>query len=162
MRISFLSFLERRGLPAGSALPRQPYSEPGNEVAKRGMPGDLPSPRDTSGTVLHHETEGILDAAAEFLWSDEMAESLEAFSTNHAELFKGAEGLDVEDGEHRLEWTTAHLDFQQLFEFQLEQFVASQEFTQEQFVAACQDALDASSPSTSCGQPNYLAHRQTA
>ena len=31
----------------------------------------------------------------------QMAESLEAFSTNHAEMFEGAEGMDVEDGEHR-------------------------------------------------------------
>jgi hypothetical protein len=30
-----------------------------------------------------------------------MADSLEAFSTNHAEMFEGAEGMDVEDGEHR-------------------------------------------------------------
>ena len=51
----------------------------------------------------------------------------------------------------RLEWTQAHLDFQQLFEFQLEQFVGSQDFTQAQFVAACQDALDANS-SSSCEQ----------
>ena len=74
MRISFnLSFLERHGLTAhGSALHLRHYNEPGNEVATRGMPGDLPSPRDTCGTVLHHETEGILDAAAEFLWSDEV------------------------------------------------------------------------------------------
>ena len=33
-------------------------------------------------------------------------------------------------------------DFQQLFEFQLEQFVATQSFSQAEFVAACQDALD--------------------
>ena len=31
----------------------------------------------------------------------QMAESLEAFSTNHADMFEGAEGMDVEDGEHR-------------------------------------------------------------
>ena len=33
-------------------------------------------------------------------------------------------------------------DFQALFEFQLEAFVESQPFTQEDFLAACQDALD--------------------
>ena len=36
------------------------------------MPGDQPSPRGTSGGVLHPDTEGILDAAADFLWSDEV------------------------------------------------------------------------------------------
>lgn len=103
--------------------------------------------RPATGSVLHPATEGILDAAAEFLWSDEMAESLESFSTNHAEMFAGAEGMDVEDGEHRLEWTTVHKDFQELFEFQLEQFVAMQDFSTEDFVAACQDAIDVSSGS---------------
>ena len=38
--------------------------------------------------------------------------------------------------------TQAHNDFIALFEHQLEQFVAAQSFTQEEFVAACQDALD--------------------
>ena len=97
----------------------------------------MAEPRPTTGGVLHPATEGILDAAADFLWSDEMAESLESFSTNHAEMFAGKESMDVEEGEHRLEWTTAHKDFQELFEFQLEQFVATQEFSTENFVAAC-------------------------
>ena len=79
-------------------------------------------------------SEEILDAAAQFLWSDEMATSLEAFTENHKELFVGA----TPDGEQKLEWTQAHLDFQQLFEHQLEQFVAQQDFTQEDFLAACQ------------------------
>eukprot|EP01045_Picozoa_sp_COSAG04_P019237 COSAG04_NODE_1851_length_5401_cov_3.509053_2_plen_111_part_00 len=38
--------------------------------------------------------------------------------------------------------TQAHNDFIALFEHQLEQFVAGQSFTQEEFVAACEDALD--------------------
>jgi hypothetical protein len=109
----------------------------------------MAEPRPVAGSVLHPATEGILDAAADFLWSDEMAESLELFSSNHADLFEGAEGMDVEEGEHRLEWTTAHKDFQQLFEFQLEQFVATQDFSTEEFVGACQDAIDVSSNSGS-------------
>ena len=44
----------------------------------------------------------------------------------------------AQDGEQRLEWTQAHIDFQQLFEHELEQFVAQQDFTQEEFLAACQ------------------------
>lgn len=36
---------------------------------------------------LAEATEDILDAASEFLWSDEMEQSLEAFYTNHASLF---------------------------------------------------------------------------
>ena len=79
-------------------------------------------------------SEEILEAAAQFLWSDEMATSLEAFTENHKEMFVGA----TPDGEQKLEWTQAHLDFQQLFEHQLEQFVAQQDFTQEDFLAAAQ------------------------
>lgn len=44
----------------------------------------------------------------------------------------------AQDGEQRLEWTQAHIDFQQLFEHELEQFVAQQDFSQEEFLAACQ------------------------
>jgi len=37
------------------------------------MPADQPSPRATTGGgVLHPATEGILDAAAEFMWSSEV------------------------------------------------------------------------------------------
>ena len=37
--------------------------------------------------------------------------------------------------------TQAHNDFIALFEHQLEQFVAGQSFTQEEFVAACEGLL---------------------
>ena len=95
--------------------------------------------RATTGSVLHPETEGILEAAADFLWSDEMAESLDTFSKNHAHLFAGAAFPPTE---HKLEWTQAHIDFQELFEFRLETFVATQPFSSGQFLAACQDALE--------------------
>ena len=88
---------------------------------------------------MNPATKPILEAASEFLWSDELQSSLDSFSTNHAPLFADATGVE---GEQKLEWTQAHLDFQQLFEFQLEQFVATQSFSQAEFVAACQDALD--------------------
>ena len=90
--------------------------------------------------TLRPGTQAIIEAAADFMWSEEMQESIDAFSTNHASMFEGAEGVE---GEHRLEWTQAHRDFQALFEFQLEAFVETQPFTQEDFLAACQDALDA-------------------
>ena len=87
-------------------------------------------------------TKRILEAAAEFLWSDQLQESLDAFSRNHASMFADAPPDATSGGEQKLEWTQAHMDFKQLFEFQLEQFVASQPFSQEEFLAACQDALD--------------------
>ena len=49
--------------------------------------------------------QAIIEAAADFMWSEEMQESIDAFSTNHASMFDGAEGVE---GEHRLEWTQAH------------------------------------------------------
>lgn len=79
-------------------------------------------------------SEEILERAAQFLWSDAMATSLEAFTENHKDMFVGA----TPDGEQKLEWTQAHIDFQQLFEHELEQFVAQQDFSQEEFLAACQ------------------------
>ena len=100
------------------------------------VPGraDSADARPATGGVLHHATEGILDAAAEFLWSEAMATSLDSFSDNHKDMFTGA----TADGEQRLEWTQAHLDFQELFDFQLEQFVGTQDFSQEEFLFACQ------------------------
>jgi hypothetical protein len=88
----------------------------------------------SASAALEPRSEEILERAAEFLWSDAMAESLEAFTENHRDMFVGA----TPDGEQRLEWTQAHIDFQQLFEHHLEQFVAQQDFAQEEFVAACQ------------------------
>ena len=86
-------------------------------------------------------SEEILEAAAQFLWSDEMAESLDSFSANHASMFAGA----TADGEQKLEWHQAHLDFQRLFEFQLEKFIAEQEFSQAEFEAACEVCILCSS-----------------
>ena len=118
---------------------------------------------------MNSSTERILEAAAEFLWSDELQQSLDSFSKNHAPMcapaalcrspthfliqpaeksscgpgrFEDAPPDATTGGEQRLEWTQAHIDFKQLFEFQLEQFVASQPFSQEEFLGACQDALD--------------------
>ena len=95
------------------------------------------------GGGLAPSTQLILDAASECLWSDELQASLDTFSTNHAEMFADAPPDATEGGEQRLEWTQAHLDFQQLFEFQLEQFVATQPFTPEEFLAACQVMMPA-------------------
>ena len=80
----------------------------------------------------------IMEAAAGFLWGSELQTSLDAFTQNHAAMFDGA----VLGEEQRLEWTEAHLDFQQVFELHLEQFIAEQEFSAEEFVSACQDTLD--------------------
>eukprot|EP01048_Picozoa_sp_COSAG05_P019240 COSAG05_NODE_2963_length_2459_cov_2.922458_3_plen_306_part_00 len=87
---------------------------------------------------LDQATIAILEAADEFLWSEEMSQSLDAFMTNHASMFAGAKP----DGEQRLEWTQAHRDFQELYELQLEGFIAAQSFSAEEFAKACQDALD--------------------
>ena len=84
------------------------------------------------------EPQEIVATAADFLWSSALAASIEAFTANHLSMFEGSRP----QGEHRLEWTQAHKDFSQLFDLQLEQFVATQPFTQEEFVAACQQALD--------------------
>ena len=87
---------------------------------------------------MQPQTAGIIATAADFMWSQPLATSIEAFTANHANLFTNPPA----NGEQRLEWTQAHNDFQQLFEHQLEHFVSTQSFTQEAFVAACQDALD--------------------
>ena len=107
---------------------------------------------------LNPRTEPILEAATKFFWSEEMQESLDSFCANYADLFadveppKPATGLGflvpqpvqaaMPQGEQRLEWTQAHLEFQQLYEFRLEQFIAAQSFSAEEFVAACADALE--------------------
>ena len=88
--------------------------------------------------LLDPKTEPILDAATKFLWSEDLQESVDQFTANYVGMFHGADGMD---GEQRFEWTGAHKEFCELFEFRLEQFVESQGFTGEEFVSACQDAL---------------------
>ena len=88
---------------------------------------------------LSDTTVFILEAAAKFLFTDDLQGSLAAFCANHASMFLGTTGLQ---GEQRLEWSEAHANFQQLFEFHLEQFVEHQPFGAADFVAACQEALD--------------------
>ena len=105
---------------------------------------------------LKESTEPILGAAVKFLWED-MQASLDAFCANHAEVFAGVAALPTSgghgsayrpvvapqvEGEQRLEWTAAHLEFQELVEFHLERFVESQPFSAAEFVGACQDAID--------------------
>jgi hypothetical protein len=89
--------------------------------------------------TLSEATVLILEAAAKFLFTDELQGSLAAFSSNYAAMFAGASGVQ---GEQKLEWSEAHADFQQLFEFQLERFVEQQPFEVSDFLAACQEALD--------------------
>ena len=55
---------------------------------------------------MNPATKPILEAASEFLWSDELQSSLDSFSTNHAPMFADATGVE---GEQKLEWTQAHL-----------------------------------------------------
>ena len=81
----------------------------------------------------------IVETAADFLWSSTLQNSIEAFTTNHVAMFRGARELH---GEHRLEWTQAHRDFSELFDVQLEAFVQTQPFSREEFVAACKKALE--------------------
>ena len=59
-----------------------------------------------SRSAMTPATKPILEAASEFLWSDELQSSLDSFSTNHAPMFADATGVE---GEQKLEWTQAHL-----------------------------------------------------
>ena len=109
------------------------------------MPSFLPATKIASGVPssgdsqwLDQATIEVLEAAGEFLWSEQLAQSLDAFVTNHASMFADA----TAGGEQRLEWTQAHGDFSEIFEMQLEQFIAGQVFSAEEFSQACQDALD--------------------
>ena len=58
--------------------------------------------------------------------------------------FRSVKAPEVE-GEQRLEWTECHNEYLQLFEHVLESFLEMQPFSAEDFVAACQDALDCGS-----------------
>ena len=85
--------------------------------------------------IMNPNTQPIIDIASEFLWGQEMQDSMAAFAANYASMFVGVRHAD---GEQRLEWTEAHKEFSELFEFQLEQFIGQQEFSVEEFVEACQ------------------------
>ena len=61
--------------------------------------------RSADAAALHPSTAPILDAATKFLWSDEMQESVDAFTRNYTPLFEGSQGPE---GEQKLEWTDAH------------------------------------------------------
>ena len=45
-------------------------------------------------------TQGIIAAAADFLWSAELASSIEQFTTNHVELFSAEAQLQSDGGNH--------------------------------------------------------------
>jgi hypothetical protein len=82
---------------------------------------------------LHPATQGTLQAAADFLMTKALADSTQFFIDNHAPMFDGTDILGSKgpgDIEHRL------------IDVQLEAFVTSQPFSQEEFLSACQDALD--------------------
>ena len=91
---------------------------------------------------MNPASEEIIDVTNKFLWGQVMQDSLNSFAQNHAEMFVGVSATQGEEGEQRLEWTQAHVDFQELFELQLETFIEQQSFSTEEFLQACQDALD--------------------
>ena len=100
---------------------------------------------------MNPSTEPILDAANKFLWSDEMQESMDGFASNYGEMFVGVTRQQAAGrAEQKLEWTEAHNEFSQLFEFHLEQFLETQPFSTEDFVAACQDGARQGHPLASC------------
>ena len=80
----------------------------------------------------------LLESAAEFLWSEELQDRFDAFAAAHSALFVGASP----DGEQRLEWQGVYESFRGLFEAELEGFLGRNLVTMEDFVLACQDALD--------------------
>lgn len=80
----------------------------------------------------------LLESAAEFLWSDELQDRFDAFAAAHSPLFLDASP----DGEQRLEWQDVYQSFRALFEAELEGFLGRNLVTMEDFVAACQDALN--------------------
>ena len=81
---------------------------------------------------MNPSTEPILDAANKFLWSDEMQESMDGFASNYGEMFVGVTRQQAAGrAEQKLEWTEAHNEFSQLFEFHLEQFLETQPFSTE-------------------------------
>lgn len=88
---------------------------------------------------MEDSTLRIIEGAAEFLWSEEIQNSLDTFATNHAPMFSDC--TSAQD-EQRLEWGEAHKDFQALVELHLERFLGTQSISAEEFVQACQDALD--------------------
>ena len=100
---------------------------------------------------MNPSTEPILDAANKFLWSDEMQESMDGFASNYGEMFVGVTRQQAAGrAEQMLEWTEAHNEFSQLFEFHLEQYLETQPFSTEDFVAACQDGARQNHPLASC------------
>ena len=112
----------------------------------------------TQAGALRPETQRIVHAASEFLWSPELTASVEAFTAEHAPLFAGAaQGEAGLAQEQRLEWTEAHLGFCRLFEEQLEAFISAQPFSRGEFVDACQDALDASGDGGGGGAAGFAA-----
>ena len=58
----------------------------------------------------------LLDAAADFLWSDALQTSADAFVKQHAHEFIGASS----SGEQRLEWQGLFLKYQELCGFLLD------------------------------------------
>ena len=90
-----------------------------------------------SASSAAESTKALLDAAAAFLWSEGMQSEFDDFVSTHAHAFIGA----TADGEQQLRWQEVYVEYMQLYEARLEQFVAAQDCSLEEFVAACRDAL---------------------
>lgn len=90
---------------------------------------------------MQPDNESLINAAADYLWSDELQREFDAFAAEHAHMFVGADA----EGEQRLEWEEVYHAFRCMYEAQLEHFLAHHAVEMGTFAAACQDALDNSS-----------------
>ena len=66
------------------------------------------------------------------------------------------EGCTSGQEEQKLEWGEAHRSFQELFELHMEQFLATQSLSAEEFVAACQVHRATLTYSQCCGSLLHL------
>ena len=97
--------------------------------------GDLTNPTADATAVM--ATHALLDAAAQYIWSDSFQHANDAFVAEHAPAFAGASS----GGEQDLRWHAIYRLYADLYESRLEDFLASHGCDLDEFVAACRDAL---------------------
>lgn len=84
------------------------------------------------------KNEEIMDAVRDWVFSDAVAERMQAFASKHCDGFEYIADRDAfDDAENKVAYTELYKTYQTEFEAEIEKFVTSKGWTFDEFLAAC-------------------------